>query len=370
MLSDVELRRVALRLKRRHLRSHLDIWRTTWASLEAVRRSRQKRARLLRLARKHGLQLCLAKLRQPGFSIEHSHRSRYFYYEHECTREYLLGLQDKLIECGLLWKELRTESLDPRIANLRELLEDTEIIREHPLEVRWTLEGVELESVWIGDMEITLNLEEFRIKVFNHSADTEIRGGYQHPHVSSDGEICWNGHDEEAWAYHRSGDFLALRDLIENLLQTYNSRSPYIHLEDWENGLGECCSDCGERYPGDDMAYVGYLSDVLCPECRSYCERCDQYVHYQDYERNLDQNWEMCKWCAGEYTSACEECGERFLLEDLHSVKISMEDEIYEIQLCEACYEEHLRKEEEDHANLDDPPSLLAPAVALPSHQE
>ena len=370
MLGEAELREVALHLKRCHLRSHLLAWRSTRESLEAARRSRQKRARLIRLARRHRLKFCQSQLREAGFTLSHGYHGIFFHWEPSCTREYLKGLENRLIEFSQEWQRLRRQSLEPIFANLRSLLEEARIVRDSPYEVCWTLSDVYLENVWIGDIEIILNLEEFQVRAFNRSADTEIRGGYQHPHVSAGGEICWNGHDEEAEAYHRTGDFLALKDLITNLLQTYNSSSPYINLEDWENGLGERCCDCGERYPEDEMAYVEYLSDVLCPECRSYCEKCDQYVHYRDYECDLDHNWEMCKWCAEECTTDCSKCGGRFLSEDLRRIEIPGEKEIQVVHLCEDCYEEHSRKEEEDNANLDNATRVLASAMAVSSHSE
>jgi len=216
-------------------------------------------------------------------------------------------------------------------------------------------------------MEVTLNLEEFDVRVLNQSADIETRGGYQHPHVNSNGEICWNGHDDFAKACHHAGDFLALRDLIGNLLGTYNPSSPYITLEDWENGLGNSCEDCGERYSEDDLIYVEYSGGSLCPDCRYYCERCDQYVHYRDYECNPDNNWEMCNECAEEHIGCCTKCDERFRNADLHVVEIVSEEEKEVIHLCEDCYLEHERKEEED-ANYDDAEGVLAPAMAMPSH--
>jgi len=370
MLGDAELRKVALHLKRRHLRSHLEAWRSTRESLEAAWRSRQKRARLIRLARRHRLRFCLSKLREPGFTLSHGYHGIFLHYEPSCTREYLQGLESRLIELGQEWRQLRRQSLEPILANLRSLLEEAEVIRIDPYEVSWTLPDIYLEGIWIGNMDVILNLEVFQVQAYNRSADTEIRGGYQHPHVNSSGEICWNGHDEEAEAYHRAGDFLALKDLITNLLQTYNSSSPYINLEDWENGLGECCCDCGERYPEDELAYVETYDGNLCPECRSYCERCDQYVHYRDYECDPDHNWEMCKWCAEEYTNCCSNCDGRFLSEGLHRIEIPGEEEIQVVHLCEDCYEDYLRKEAEDNADLDDTTSILAPAMAVPSHSE
>jgi len=170
-------------------------------------------------------------------------------------------------------------------------------------------------------------------------------------HVNSSGEICWNDADEDACAYHSSGDFLALKDLIDNLLGTYNPASPYITLEDWENGLGECCADCGERYSEDDLTYIEGSGELLCYDCSRYCEHCASSVPYADY----DPEWRQCKWCLQETTCICEHCKERFAVED----EVSEEDEGY----CPRCLEE-IRKEFED-GDQDHPGGLLAPAMAV-----
>jgi len=367
MLEPSRVREVALRLRRRHLRTHLQTWRNTRQALEAARRSRQKRARQLRLARKHHLRFCLKYLKEPGFQVNTG--SQYLFFQHVvgCTREYLEGLQDRLAELSRQWRELRNESVEPLAANLEGLLQETDLLSEDPLEVAWTLSDVYLESVWIGDLNIVLELEEFRVRVYNESADTERRGGYQHPHVNTNGEVCWNGYDEEARAYHLAGDFLALKDLITNLLQTYNPSSPYITLDDWENGCGDCCADCGERYPEDDLVYIESRSESLCPECRTYCDYCDRYVSYRDFELHPDRGWSMCRWCVEEFTARCSRCKRRFLDEDLEWIEAEDEEDWL---LCSACYEEQSRKEEEDNADLDDAESVLAASVAVPSEPE
>ena len=63
---------------------------------------------------------------------------------------------------------------------------------------------VELEGVWIGDLEVNVALDEFRVHVWNLSVDTDDKGGYQHPHVSNEGAICWGDHETEARTYHRA----------------------------------------------------------------------------------------------------------------------------------------------------------------------
>ena len=78
------------------------------------------------------------------------------------------------------------------------------------------------------------------------------RGAYRLRHVKRRLHDLGD-HETEARTYHRAGDFLALKDLIENLLRTYHSRSPYINLDEWVNGVGTACYECGEHYSDEDL---------------------------------------------------------------------------------------------------------------------
>jgi hypothetical protein len=219
-----------------------------------------------------------------------------------------------------------------------------------------------------------MNLDEFSVFAWNRSVDTDDKNGYQHPHVASDGRICWNGHDEEAKAYHDSGDFLALKDMIENLLRTYNSRSPYITLEDWENGSGESCGECGDRYPSDDLVYSQRYGDSLCPNCRYYCDRCDDYVPDDHYNGTL----QACDRCVETGADVCTLCLERFWKEDLKTIQMLMDGKTERVPCCETCKEEYEAEREEKEKEDDhererdndhiDGARLLAPGVALPPH--
>ena len=363
-LDQDHLLEVALRLRRRHLRSYLQAWRRAERRLKAARRSRSQRARFLLLARRHGLHRCLDRLHVTGMTVDSGYRRHSFYYEPACVRINLMALQVQAGEFRQNFRSFREQPPDSTIANLKALLEDSEIVQETTLRVRWVLPDLYLDDVLIGDLEVTLDLEVFKVQVLNVSADTELRGGYQHPHVDHRGEICWNNHEEMAQAYHREGDFLALRDLIDNLLHTYNPSSPYINLEDWEYGLGEACYECGERYHEDDLVYVDAISGSLCPNCRAWCEKCEDYVREEDYSHS----WEMCEWCFERHTGLCRDCQKRFLVEDLHPVEITDGDQSETLEFCEDCYTEFReRKEKSENEDCDDPESLLAPAMALPA---
>ena len=225
-----KLMEVALSIRKRHFQNLLEEAREARREITAARRSRRRRAHLIQLARKHRLSSCLEKLRPKGMTLQvGSDQPPYVTYDHRMTRGHVFMQKERCREIRMEWTRLKEESAQPIAANLKTLLQETELVKEKPMEVRWVVDNITLDNVWIGDIEVTMNLDEFSVHAWNISIDTEDKHGYQHPHVASDGRICWNGHDDDANAYHASGDFLALKDMIENLLRTYNSRSPLHH---------------------------------------------------------------------------------------------------------------------------------------------
>ena len=137
----------------------------------------------------------------------------------------------------------------------------------------------------------------------------------------------------------REAPFLALKDPIENLLRTYNSRSPYIDLDEWVNGVGirrTADYECGERYSDDDLVWAEDVEGSLCESCRSFCQRCERYVVYRHY----DAEREACEYCAADYTLECATCGEKFWEADLESVDVPWFEQAGAALVCEDCVTE------------------------------
>lgn len=101
---------------------------------------------------------------------------------------------------------------------------------------------------------------------------------YSHPHVS-EAELC------EGEAVHtieralNEGRFFDFFHIVNNTLQSYNARSPYMPLKRWVNpGHGCSCAECGyEIYP-DDALVCDNCDDTFCSECCSYCESGDCWL--------------------------------------------------------------------------------------------
>jgi hypothetical protein len=341
----------ALSIRKRRFHLLLEEHRELRRSLQTARRSRQRRARLLGLARRHKLRLCLERLRGSGMSIAGG-REPFFHYDALAVRRNRDGLLQRRREIRQRWGQLKGEPLDGILANLEALYEAAEPLDEGGMKVKWTMYDVYLDDVYIGDLGVTMALERFEVRVKNTSIDLDDKGGYHHPHVARDGWICWNGHDEEAEAYHAEGDFLAVKDMIEALLQTYNPHSPYISLENWEQGSGAYCSACEERCDEDELGWSQSYGGELCESCRAWCEKCDEYVHYTRFNADL----EACESCIEAGADNCAHCGRLEWVEDLTEVEAPWFAREESLRLCSECLEEHEKtleteKEEEHETN-------------------
>lgn len=376
-LGKRKLMGVALSIRKLHFQNLLDEYREERRDIKAARRSRQRRAHLILLARKHRLCTCLKKLRPQGMTLQAGcDQPPYITYDHRITRGHIQMQTEHCRKIRAEWKLLKQETAKPIAANLKTLLDETELVQEKPLEVRWIVENITLYDVWIGDIEVTLGLDKFSVHAWNISVDTASKRGNQHPHVSSDGQICWNGNDEDARKYHASGDFLALKDTIENLLRTYNPRSPYISLNDWEYGEEGSCDECGDHYPDDDLSYSEHYEVSLCPNCRTWCEQCEDCVPEYHYNSSLD----ACDRCVENGSDICALCLERFWKDNIKTIQMKIDGKLETVPCCETCKEEYEAEQEdqedenekeetEDEPERDDHADgacLLAPGVALP----
>ena len=289
-------------------------------------------------------------------------RGAFFGYEPLCDGAVVRGLQKKEDELTEQADELQHASPDSIIGNLRTLLEDgVEIITDDVPHLRWYLWDLELNDTHIGDMEVEVALDEFSVRVTNTSADLSEKGDYHHPHVDGNGTICWNDNYETARLFHASGDFLALRDLIDNLLKTYNAASPFITLDDWINGLGSTCGDCGERYHDEDLCYAEDAFMDLCPECRICCGECYETIWIENY----NSEWDMCPECFEEHVTECHGCEEQRSKNDMLNY---VNDETHtSVWLCKDCAP--ASEKEQDNEDSTDADGSLATAVAVSANE-
>lgn len=179
-----DIREAARSIRRCHLQLFAAQWREARQEYEAAKRSRQARARVIRLARAHHLAAVLKTLRAPGMTLCRGRERSHLNYDYRATRHYRSGLVARMADAR---QQARTccgkEVLANIEANLATLFHETEPSREFKLGVCWTMEDVTLEDVWIGDLEVHLNLEQFQSRVRNTSQDSSSRR-FPHPHVA------------------------------------------------------------------------------------------------------------------------------------------------------------------------------------------
>lgn len=90
----------------------------------------------------------------------------------------------------------------------------------------------------------------------------------------------------------------------------------------------QVCYSCDSTSRSDDMVQVG--TGLLCSDCRSYCERCEEYVH-MDYAGSVNNGYDIwCNNCIENYAHWCDRC-ESHTSED--NSYINDRDEYW----CESC---------------------------------
>lgn len=70
------------------------------------------------------------------------------------------------------------------------------------------------------------------------------------------------------------------------------------------------CSNCSSDYTPDELTATR-SGDVLCEDCRIYCDRCEEY-DYADNSRYVNGYGTYCEVCADNYTFWCESCEETY----------------------------------------------------------
>lgn len=103
------------------------------------------------------------------------------------------------------------------------------------------------------------------------------------------------------------------------------------------------CNNCGLTTNADDLGSTP-SGDLLCEDCRIFCERCDSW-EYANNSRYVRGNNIWCESCAEEYAYWCESCDElvdcddpQYHISDLDTYWCSRCCENY-AQWCEDCDE-------------------------------
>jgi hypothetical protein len=199
---------------------------------------------------------------------------------------------------------------------------------------------IELEGLWLGPFDIRLWWERIGVRrpyevIATSPQRPNVDEEVTHPHVR-DNLLCEGEATvsiKSALAGGRVFDFFLL---VRQTLQTYNSASPYVAIEEWE---GARCGDCGLSMHGDDASSCDACDARICNDCSLYCRDCDRYA---------------CSECSGQ----CAECENTFCQTCLADPPEA------ERRLCAGCRKLQVA-EEPDDAEASDDTSLAADAVCV-----
>jgi hypothetical protein len=91
-------------------------------------------------------------------------------------------------------------------------------------------------AVNLGRFEIELDYFSGEIFVGKYSDNVEVNNFY-HPHVSSDGKVCWGDAINSFYQYMNSLELSKVMNLLSQLLTSYNAGNPYVGLQRFKDAI-------------------------------------------------------------------------------------------------------------------------------------
>jgi hypothetical protein len=234
------------------------------------------------------------------------------------------------------------------IASAHEIYRDLAALYDEFDEVTWsqrkqklavTTPPITLEARYLGPFLIELDLRD----LCGHPSYTVTATDPQpaapnsdvtHPHVQSR-HLCEGEGTSAIRAAARSGRLLDFFLIIRNLLETYNSSSPFVSLDDWESSR---CSECDYTMLRDDECSCEQCDTQICSECVRSCTDCARSLCGSCSQDCSRCHSDLCRSCARE----CRDCSESFCSSCLN-------DE----ERCAVCHEEFEREEEVERCAAD-----------------
>lgn len=206
----------------------------------------------------------------------------------------------------------------PASASLRSLVEDLSALTSEFDEVEFDLrekrlwvvtDSIELKGLALGRFRIVLRwarLGENR-PYFLEAVDSNEAAGdssVTHPHVRDDA-LCEGEGKAAIRAALEEGRLFDFFLLVRQILETYNSSSAYVRIEDW---VGVQCVDCGSTTDHEDASTCERCESELCSECVSSCSDCGQSSCSECRSSCQDCESDFCRRCLND----CDACGDVF----------------------------------------------------------
>lgn len=209
-----------------------------------------------------------------------------------------------------------------------------------------TLEEVELGrfiiQLEVGRLDRQRNAGSFRCIALDPNpaaSNSEVT----HPHVSEE-KLCAGEASlpiSNALAQGRISDAFCL---VRSVLNTYNSASPYVALEDW---VGVRCTDCEEFVQANELYHCAHCGYGYCDNCISSCDLCNQSACAGCLERDGRSHQDCCPNCR----ETCARCGR----------VVNNDDYNQETELCPQCHDKENHEPNDDNGSNDNPPDEQEP---------
>jgi hypothetical protein len=164
-------------------------------------------------------------------------------------------------------------------------------------------EPIELEDVYLGPFEIRLNWRRPELGYAVIARDPQPAGkasSVTHPHVQ-DERLC-EGDGRlpicHALQQGRLADFFLI---VRQILETYNSGSAYVELDQW---FGQSCPECGGELYDDDSSCCETCGDSFCSACTRDCAACSAVGCGNCQQTCPECDEPVCSGCM----TTCETC--------------------------------------------------------------
>ena len=262
-------------------------------------------------------------------------------------------LQGEMIRTGQAFasrpSELHRVSVGDLYADLLALhdeFEEVSIDRQAKM-ICVTTVPIELEGVYLGPFEIRLNwsywAEDYSdfyrvIATDPHSAAS--KDDVTHPHVDNE-TVCEGEGQQPIRRALEQGRLLDFFTIVDNLLKTYNSASPYVAIEDWD---GVDCADCGETVSGDDRWICEKCDASICDGCYVSCHHCRGIFCSECVTSCPDCDESVCSYCM----KACADCHDQRCPDCLHqNESLNQNEPLDKSERCKDCHEQIEEQNEE-----------------------
>ena len=230
-------------------------------------------------------------------------------------RESLHRLTRTTAEIG---RQLAPPDDNPKHASAREIYADLITLHDEFDQISFdrdsqsitaTTAPIELEGVYLGPFEIRVYLEdlsagspyEYRV-IASDPQPAASDDSVTHPHIQ-DQILCEGAGRKAIQQALEQGRLLDFFFIVANTLQTYNSGSPYVSLENWQ---GMPCADCGITVNPEARWLCEKCEETLCRSCYINCSDCDGVYCSECVTRCERCNERLCNDCI----TSCSDCGD------------------------------------------------------------